>query len=1171
MALLEALYDNFSDSTASATKWNAAGSVAITGGVATLTGSATTSSLESASVYSFGATASQTHICAKVALSGGATIFEMQAWESTGPAKMIIRINGANLERTRVNISNAVSTAVLAPYDPVAMAYLRLRNDSTNCYFGYSADGLTWTEPGSSPLSYNSDANIKARLVHGTTDPAHIITIDVVNYPPISALTEDFSAGVLDTTKWTTTTPAGANYTLTGGAFNINTIAGQTTTDSALTLATTTVYAIGDQAAYAKITPTADATQTIAMRLRGGSDQIYMYKLGTLLYLQLHDGASLTYNVNVAYNPTTMAWWRIRRAVTNTLYETSPDGNTWTQRGTKGYITKSPFVYTLEFNSTFSGTSSATTATIDSINTPAPITIAPDGATGPETIGSPSLSFGSATVGPIETLSDPFNGTTLNLSRWKTDHVAGSHTVSGGLLTLTVATAGATDRAQIVSAANNYQLSGSSITAKLTPSPATNTETGLIVANTAGVGVSGLATIRFIGIYASCTLFLSSGATGLDQVTSNYVAADWAYVRIRQDPAQGTVYFDRSTDGITWVQQASTPAPGWGAVVEARLKVSNWNDLVSGTRTGTFDWVNYPAKLATLTDDFTGTTFDASNWTVSTQSGGTAAVAGGIATFTTTNAAADSLARISSVTTDYNAIGSSITAYFVTPSPTTGVMTALTIHSGANSLTLCQLDGGLYWFLNNNAPTGIDWYTAATMKHWRILVAADGQVSCQYSANTTTWTGGAVGNIAAWAGSVGVRFDTRNNNVIAAGSSKLDSINMLPVRAPINTLTEDFPGAALDTVKWRETSTAGNTATIAGGILSLTVNTIGLNDKAEIVSVDTFDLAGGAVYIRVDPCTVVGMFTTLQVHGSDTTGYALIGYYEGAMYRRVFNATGGGLLDVNSPFVAGDWNYWRIRMDATATNIYFDRSPDATTWTQVSTAANPGWGRDVQVRLNLHVATPTGGAGAKTATYDTVNLIALPPPVPIAPDGFTDTGVLGDPSLTFVSGDITVSPTGIGALETFGDPTLTQAGSANASYQAFRDGIMGNDYNLITGVVKIALVKGYTYDASDQYLSDVTAAGGVINGVSTPLTTPTITAACYDADDTAIPTTADPAPHVLIGYQASNPTGGADLPPNQQRLMWYFDTGIGLPVTPGAGTVAVIWPDTAGKIYKIGL
>lgn len=139
---------------------------------------------------------------------------------------------------------------------------------------------------------------------------------------------------------------------------------------------------------------------------------------------------------------------------------------------------------------------------------------------------------------------------------------------------------------------------------------------------------------------------------------------------------------------------------------------------------------------------------------------------------------------------------------------------------------------------------------------------------------------------------------------------------------------------------------------------------------------------------------------------------------------------------------------------------------------------------------------------------------------------------------------------------------------ANASYTAFRSGIMSGAIDLDTAVLKCALVSGYVYSATHQTMADVATAGGVMNGTPATLANPNVTGGVFDADDCTVTTTASASTHALLVFQASAATGGPDVPAAQQRLCWYFDSGTNLPITPGAGNVTITWPATG--IYKIG-
>lgn len=141
---------------------------------------------------------------------------------------------------------------------------------------------------------------------------------------------------------------------------------------------------------------------------------------------------------------------------------------------------------------------------------------------------------------------------------------------------------------------------------------------------------------------------------------------------------------------------------------------------------------------------------------------------------------------------------------------------------------------------------------------------------------------------------------------------------------------------------------------------------------------------------------------------------------------------------------------------------------------------------------------------------------------------------------------------------------------ANAVFDTFKEGLLNAAYDLNTATVKCALVRGYTFSAAHAFVSDVTGAGGTLNGTSAALANPTITSGVFDADDTSITTTANATNHGLLVFQSSAVTGGADVAASAQRVIAYYDTGTGLPIQPGTGTVTVTWDSGTNRIVKIG-
>lgn len=139
----------------------------------------------------------------------------------------------------------------------------------------------------------------------------------------------------------------------------------------------------------------------------------------------------------------------------------------------------------------------------------------------------------------------------------------------------------------------------------------------------------------------------------------------------------------------------------------------------------------------------------------------------------------------------------------------------------------------------------------------------------------------------------------------------------------------------------------------------------------------------------------------------------------------------------------------------------------------------------------------------------------------------------------------------------------------NAIFTAAAEGFISGAIDLDTAVIKAAFVRGYTFDATDVFVSDVVATG-TLNGTSAALANKTVTGGVFDADDTTITTTASASNHGLLLFQSSAVTGGADVAQNAQRVIAYYDTGTGLPAQPGTGDTPVSWSSGTNRILKVG-
>lgn len=147
---------------------------------------------------------------------------------------------------------------------------------------------------------------------------------------------------------------------------------------------------------------------------------------------------------------------------------------------------------------------------------------------------------------------------------------------------------------------------------------------------------------------------------------------------------------------------------------------------------------------------------------------------------------------------------------------------------------------------------------------------------------------------------------------------------------------------------------------------------------------------------------------------------------------------------------------------------------------------------------------------------------------------------------------------------------------ANGLYDTAREGFLVGEIDWMDAVIKVALVRltaggAPVFTASHKFVSDLTATH-TIASTSVALTGKSGTNGIADAADLA-PAFLTPASnannHVYVIFQASAPTGGADLAATAQRLIAWIDTGTNIPVVPNGGDVSITWDNGASKIFKL--
>jgi hypothetical protein len=141
---------------------------------------------------------------------------------------------------------------------------------------------------------------------------------------------------------------------------------------------------------------------------------------------------------------------------------------------------------------------------------------------------------------------------------------------------------------------------------------------------------------------------------------------------------------------------------------------------------------------------------------------------------------------------------------------------------------------------------------------------------------------------------------------------------------------------------------------------------------------------------------------------------------------------------------------------------------------------------------------------------------------------------------------------------------------ANALFDPGREGFLDGTIDWDTAVIKVIAVRGYTFDATDKFVSDLS--GATTAATSGALASKTVTNGVADAADLAPAFTAVAANgsnHHLVVYQASAVGGGADVAATAQRLIAFLDTGTNLPFTTNGGDINITWDNGANKIFKL--
>jgi len=218
---------------------------------------------------------------------------------------------------------------------------------------------------------------------------------------------------------------------------------------------------------------------------------------------------------------------------------------------------------------------------------------------------------------------------------------------------------------------------------------------------------------------------------------------------------------------------------------------------------------------------------------------------------------------------------------------------------------------------------------------WLRLREDAGQTYFEWSTDGTTWT--ELTHIPNAFSPLDVRIELAAGGEQAqASTAKFGAVNTnAPVAAacPTDTFVEDFAAPAPAFQTWTDN---GTTATLTGG--QVVITTDGVADHyAGVEATHIFDLEGHSVYLDMPPAVQASPFITFaQIAMPNDTSSEAVFQVEGNtlfMLERVNNQT---VSTTMLSYDASPQRYWRYR--ASGGQIFFDTSPDATTWTQQGAA-----------------------------------------------------------------------------------------------------------------------------------------------------------------------------------------------------------------------------------------
>lgn len=346
MALIGTLRDSFNDNVVDTTKWpDSYGTFSETGGRARVACTTLFNAYATAEEWTLEESEARCQLFPPAA--GGAAA---EAWaqllitSATGGTDAIIEVNAASgTLGMAVRVGFFDPGFATLPYDPVAHAWLRIREAGGNLHWETSADGITWTtrRTETSP-AWVADVDLQVQLIsHRDGGVDDFAEFDNFNITPSTAvfadLQDDFDDNVVDTTKWSD------NYNTGPGGLPVETGArARVPADTGFAAyASAPIYRLEDSHAFAQVFPPPGAgmveaySQLLILSNVAGTQIVFEIDAATnLLLMTMHVDFVDESGQTIPYDTVEHAWLRILEDGGTLHWDTSPDGREWTTRHT---------------------------------------------------------------------------------------------------------------------------------------------------------------------------------------------------------------------------------------------------------------------------------------------------------------------------------------------------------------------------------------------------------------------------------------------------------------------------------------------------------------------------------------------------------------------------------------------------------------------------------------------------------------------------------------------------------------------------------------------------------------------------------------------------------------------------------------------------------------------